>query len=93
MHCEGSLKARFVGMMEVSNVGTAPAIDYDRGISMTEDRIIWHAVNIKVVNRSQKMRDRLEHGERQGIMERSGREKDSGYRRSLSAAEIPIYVR
>ena len=64
MHCEGSLKSRSVGMREVSNAGTGPAIDYDRGISMTEDRIIWHALNIKVANLSQKMRDRLEHGER-----------------------------
>ena len=40
MHCEGSLKARSMGMREVSNAGTGPAIDYDRGISMTEDRII-----------------------------------------------------
>ena len=63
MHCKGSLKARSVGMREVSNAGTGPAIDYDSGISMTEDHIIWHAIKIKVANRLQKIRDRREHGE------------------------------
>ena len=90
MHCEGSLKARSVGMREVSTTGLGPATDYYRGISMTEERIIWHAINLKVTNHSQKMRNQLEHGEQQGIMAGSGRVKDGGYKRFFVGGLVHI---
>ena len=81
-----------MGRREVRRAGTALDREHYGLKAMKEGCIHWHAVKLKVVNRSQKMRDWLKRGERQGIMARSGRAKDGGCRRILSAIESPIYV-
>ena len=67
-------------------------MDNDRLISVLEDRIIWHAVKLTVVNRSQRRRDWIERGKEQDIMTGLGRVKEGGYVNFSSAAASPIYA-